>query len=308
MSHTKSEKSALVYNIQRYSIHDGPGIRTLVFFKGCPLRCDWCSNPESQKNEKDLMIISRLCIRCGSCMEICPQEAISLLGDAFHTDRKKCLVCGKCETVCPSGARKIVGTEMKLTQVMDEVRKDQPFYRRSKGGITLGGGEPTVWADFAYDLLWLCLEEGINTAIETCGHTSWDKLKLLVPVTHQFFYDLKCMDENTHKKYTGFSNKLILENLTKLSKLTKNIVVRIPIIPNVNDSEKNINDTARFVKKLNGVREVELLPYHQFGVSKYNNLGRSCKLIDTPFLSDDRIDRLTAIVSSYGIKCISENS
>jgi pyruvate formate lyase activating enzyme len=238
---------------------------------------------------------------------ICPNNCITLINGSIYTDRNNCRVCGECEAVCPSGARRIVGKEMTLKQVLDEVRKDRPFYERSNGGITLGGGEPTMWTDFAYNLLWQCLQEGIDTTIETCGYASWKNLKLLSSVTNLFFYDLKCMDDKKHKKYTGVSNNLILQNLIKLSNLKRDIIVRIPIIPNVNDSKDNIDKTARFVKKLNNVRGIELLPYHRLGVTKYNNLGRTYKLADSLPPTDDKLDSLNAIVSSHGIKCISED-
>jgi pyruvate formate lyase activating enzyme len=222
-------------------------------------------------------------------------------------DRERCDACCECEAVCSSGARKVIGREMTVFQVLEEVRKDKPFYDRSKGGVTLGGGEPTVWAGFARDLLRLCIEEQIDTAIETCGFVSWDKLSILLPFTNLFLYDLKCMDDELHRRYTGVSNKLILENLGKLCKLSDNIIVRIPLVPGLNDSSENIEATALFVKRMESVKRIELLPYHRLGVSKYQSLGRIYKLDELSPPSDERMNNLRDIVLSYGIGCTIES-
>lgn len=302
----QSEKRALVFDIQRFAVHDGPGIRTLMFFKGCPLRCWWCQNPESQRMKKELAIFSKLCIACMSCIKVCPQKAISVINDVLCIDRGKCNVCGDCEIACSAGARKIIGREMNILQIFEEVRKDKPFYDRSKGGVTLSGGEPIVWADSARDLLELCLQDQINTAVETCGYVPWDKIKMLAPVTGLFLYDLKCMDDGKHREYTGVSNKPILDNLIRLSGLTDSIIIRIPIIPNLNDSPKNITETARFVKGLKVVKEIDLLPYHQLGASKHKNLGRTYKLKELSPPSNEKMAELRDIILSYGIECIIE--
>lgn len=300
-------RKALIFDIQRYSVHDGPGIRTLVFFKGCPLRCYWCCNPESTKRKKELALFSRNCIGCYNCVNICPEKAISVIKDIVVTDRAKCNVCGECEVVCYANARKIIGREMSVSQVFKEIRKDKPFYYRSNGGVTLSGGEPTLWPEFARDLLQECVNDRINTAIETSGYTPWENLESLVPVTGLFLFDLKNMDDKKHRKYTGVSNKLILVNLVKLSRLTDRIIIRIAVIPGFNDSEKNVAETARFVKGLKVIKEIDLLPYHRLGISKYERIGEEYKLKGLSPPPEGKIARLKDIVSSFGLRCIIEN-
>ena len=230
-----------------------------------------------------------------------------MVNNVTYTDRDKCRVCGECEAACPAGSRKIIGREMNVKQIFEEVEKDKPFYDHSRGGVTLSGGEPTYWADFAESLLQLCIENQINTAIETCGYAPWDKVKALVPVTDLFLYDLKSMDDEKHREYTGVSNKIILDNLEKLSGLTDSIIVRIPIIPNFNDTREDIAKTVHFVKRLKVVKEINLLPYHKLGASKYGNLGKIYTLNELSLPTDQKMATLKGIVSSYGINCVIED-
>jgi len=300
-------RKAIIFDIQRYAIHDGPGIRTLVFFKGCPLKCDWCSNPESQNKSAELALFEHLCIGCQYCFEKCPQGAISVNNEVLFTDRSKCGVCGACAEVCYSGARKIIGREMSVSEVFEQVKQDKCFYWRSNGGVTLGGGEVTAWAEFARDLLQKCRDDQIATAIETCGYAPWKKLEMLVPVTELFLYDLKTMDDEKHRKYTGVSNRRILGNLLRLSLLTDQIVVRVPVVPGINDSEKDIEEIARFVKKISVSMEVHLLPYHRLGQSKYDQTGRKYQFPDLNPPSDEKMSGLKGIVLSFDISCRIEN-
>ncbi len=265
----ESEKG-LIFNIQRFSIHDGPGIRTVVFLKGCPLRCLWCHNPEGQFFKKEMVLWDDRCIGCETCRKVCPDSAVE--------NPENCTFCGKCVEECPAGAREIAGKEMTVEEVMTEIKKDMVFYEESSGGVTFSGGEPLFQRNFLISLLKRCKEEGISTAIETCGYSSWDVLLSVIKYTDLFLFDLKLMDEELHKKFTGVSNLIIIENLVKLSSNHKNIIIRIPVVPGINDSIENIDKTSEFVSSL-GIKEVHLLPFHKGGVEKYRRLKRDYKFV-----------------------------
>ncbi len=265
-----SKDEGLIFNIQRFSLHDGPGIRTVVFFKGCPLRCLWCHNPEGQFFKKEMVFWEERCISCKTCLNTCSNSAVN--------DPEKCLLCAKCVEACPSGAREIAGKEMTVEEVMDEIKKDIAFYDESSGGVTFSGGEPLLQKDFLIPLLKICKENGINTAIETCGYSRWEVLFYVSRFTDLFLFDLKIMDEESHRKFTGVSNNIILENLKNLSSVHKKIIVRIPVIPGVNDNIENINKTADFILSL-GIKEAHLLPFHSAGIEKYRRLRREYKFI-----------------------------
>ncbi|MGC8890897.1 MAG: glycyl-radical enzyme activating protein [bacterium] len=260
--------SGIIFDIQRFSLHDGPGIRTTVFFKGCPLRCLWCHNPESISPKIELAFYSHKCIGCNSCVLVCPTGALqndNLEGKRY--DEKLCQFCFKCVDACPTRALVLQGKIYDLEEVLDEVIKDIPFYKQS-GGVTLSGGEPTFQFDFCLDLLKSCKENGISTALDTSGFVSWDKLKDLLPFVDIFLYDIKHMNLEEHKKLTGVPNEIILENLYRLDRAEKWIEIRVPIIPGYNDSRENIVAVANFIAKLKSVRRVKLLPYHKLGLSK----------------------------------------
>lgn len=262
------DKKGLIFNIQRFSIHDGPGIRTVVFFKGCPLRCLWCHNPEGQIMRKEMVIWDDRCIGCKTCVKTCSNSAAE--------DPTKCILCGKCVEECPAGAREIAGKEMRIEEIIMEIEKDRVFYEQSGGGVTFSGGEPLFQYDFLITLLKKCKDKGIHSAIETCGYSPWEILSSVSGCTDLFLYDLKVMDEESHRKFTGVSNRKILENLKKLSSIHKSIVVRIPVIPGVNDNFENMNMTSKFVSSL-GIKEVHLLPFHPGGVEKYRRLRKDYK-------------------------------
>lgn len=264
------DEKGLIFNIQRFSIHDGPGIRTVVFFKGCPLRCLWCHNPEGQLFKKDMVFWEERCIECRTCRKTCPNSAVE--------NPENCTFCGKCVEECPAEAREIAGKEMTVKEVMSEMKKDIAFYEESSGGVTFSGGEPLSQSNFLISLLKNCKKEGIPTAIETCGYSSWDALLSVSKYTDLFLFDLKVMDEELHKKFTGVSNKIILDNLIKLSSNHKNILIRIPVVPGVNDNIENIDKTSDFVVSL-GIKEVHLLPFHSAGSGKYRRLRREYKFM-----------------------------
>ncbi len=246
---------AMITDIKRFAVHDGDGIRTTVFFKGCPLRCIWCHNPETFFHKKQMAIYQHKCTNCGKCKEVCPYNM------------EKCDFCGKCEAICPNGARKIYGTVMTLNEIMEIVLADKDFYDTSGGGITLSGGESLLQADFCTKLLKECKKNDINTAVDTCGFINKDTFSKIIPYTDTFLYDLKAFDEDIHIKCTGVSNKLILDNLKYLDNMNCRIEIRIPYIPEYNDNQ--IEKLAKFIHTLENVVRVRILPYHNYASSKY---------------------------------------
>lgn len=283
---------ALIFNIQRFSIHDGPGIRTVVFFKGCPLRCLWCHNPEGQFLKKEMVIWDDRCIGCKTCVKICRNSAID--------NPENCILCGECVEECPAEAREIAGKEMTVEEVMMEIEKDRVFYEQSGGGVTFSGGEPLLQHDFLLTLLKKCKENNIHTVIETCGYSNWEILLSVSKYTDLFLFDLKVMDEDSHKKFTGVSNKVILENLKRLSSSNTNIIVRIPVVPGVNDNIENINKTAEFVSSLD-LKEVHLLPFHKGGVEKYRRLRRNYRFMAHVSEGKDGINLFSKILEEKKI-------
>jgi pyruvate formate lyase activating enzyme len=272
------EPSGIVLDIMRFSTKDGPGLRTTVFLKGCPLSCWWCHNPESQRPERELMVRPNLCIGCLACLEACPEGAILLTADGPVTDLQKCQQCGTCLEVCYSDARQIAGRVMNVSQVMAEIRKDIPFFDESGGGVTFSGGEPLMQSEFLGALLRACKVEDLHTAVDTCGSVPWSVIDDLRAHVDLFLYDLKALDDEIHVKYTGVSNQRILDNLVKLSKREQAVRVRAPLIPGINDSLDDLRRLGDFIAGLPNLVEVELLPYHTAGVEKYRRLGRDFPL------------------------------
>lgn len=291
-----------VFDMQRFSLHDGPGIRTIVFLKGCPLHCRWCSNPESQNNSPIVMYKKSDCFKCGRCISVCKVGAISFDNET-HIDREKCTGCGECTNVCPSGALVLKGKTMTIQQAIKELKKDATIFRRSNGGVTLSGGEPLVQHEFASQLLLACKSQGWSTAIETTGFGSSEAIEKVIPYVDTVLLDIKHIDPYTHKKFTGISNEVILKNAKCISQITKT-VVRVPIIPGFNYSYKDIEDIAKFVKTLNNVDTIHLLPYHTFGENKYDLLGIEYTLDGLKRLSKEDLNEHKRIVESHGIKCI----
>jgi pyruvate formate lyase activating enzyme len=296
-----------VFNIQRYSVHDGAGIRTLVFFKGCPLRCLWCCNPESQKSDPELGFIASRCVgdkACGApCLSACPAGAIRLSEEGRPTiDREGCDACGRCAEVCGQDALKVVGREMTVDQVVAEVEKDRPFYRRSGGGMTVGGGEPLAQYRFAAGLLEAARNAYVHTALETCGHAPWHHFEEVLRHVDLLQFDLKHMDPGRHRELTGQSNDLILGNLKRVLtvKSPRDVIIRIPVVPGCNDSADNVAETAGFVAAL-GFRQMELVPYHRMGVAKYSQYGMAYPLEGREPLDERRLDDLREIVRQSGL-------
>lgn len=264
-----------IINIQKYSIHDGDGIRTTIFFKGCPLSCLWCHNPESQNYGEELMYNGEKCTGCMACIDICPQRAISKEENQVFTDRNKCNLCKACIDYCVNNAREFVGKEYKVAQLVKEAEKDRMFYEESGGGITLSGGEVmTQNMDYIEELLKKLKKKGYNIAIDTCGQAPYENYTRVLNYVDTFLYDIKLMDNEKHIKYIGKSNKLILDNLKKLSEAGANINIRIPLVESINTDDESIEDFIKFLKNNINVKKINLLPYHNTGKSKYERLQK----------------------------------
>lgn len=290
-----AETSGVVFDIQRYSIHDGPGIRTTVFLKGCPLTCFWCQNPESQSREPEILFARNNCTGCGKCITACAAGANTMSGSYAEVNRQKCKGSGRCAEVCPNDARRIAGKSMTVNEVMREVLKDIKIYEVSKGGVTLSGGEPTFQPDFALALLRQCKSAGLNTTLETCGYTSWEVLQPLLDYIDLVFLDIKHMDAASHMRGTGRSNDIILENAKRIAGC-KQMKVRVPLIPGFNDSQQAIREIALFVGALPNPVEVDLLPYNNLGEGKYARLGK--KGINAQVQSSEQVEALRGVVNA----------
>jgi glycyl-radical enzyme activating protein family len=299
--------SGFVFNIQKCSLHDGDGIRTLVFMKGCPLRCSWCSNPESQKGTPEIIFEERKCLgpqECGWCIARCPVKAIKRLdNDSIGIDRHICTSCGVCAEACPSKAISIVGKRMLTSDIIRLVEDDQSFYWRSGGGITVGGGDPVFQAEFTRQLLRACQASSIHTAIETAGYANFSDLEKISEYADLIMFDVKHIDSVKHKSLTGVHNELILANLKRLSATFPQvpIIVRTPIVPGFNDSEEVIQSIVNFISSISNLIKYELLPYHAFGEAKYHNLGRKYLLEGLASPDKEHMTKLNEIISDAGL-------
>jgi len=290
----------LVFDIQRYSIHDGPGIRTVVFLKGCPLRCKWCSNPESQDTKPQIFYVKSRCIGCGICEKNCPNKEVKLGNDGLGIDWKTANSGDLSWTDdCPTGALGIKGISMSTKEVFDIVMKDEVFYRQSGGGVTLSGGEPLIQSQFALELLKMLHDAGISTAIETTGYVDKKVLMDIAPYTDLFLYDLKHWDDDEHKKWTGVSNKIIKKNLKILADAGANIMVRTPLIPEVNDSDESIKNIMEILKEY-GIKKFAVLPFHQYGSGKYTSCGMPYEMQDAKPHSEEQIEKINKIIEAAG--------
>ncbi|MBU2501450.1 MAG: glycyl-radical enzyme activating protein [bacterium] len=292
--------TGLVFNIQRFSLHDGPGIRTTVFLKGCPLECRWCHNPEGQSFSAQPLVKIELCTACGACVDHCPSGAVTMTASGPVTRGDLCTACGTCTESCPQEGRTIAGRMMTPVEVADEAGRDLPFYGPTGGGVTFSGGEAMAQIDFLVEALTACRERGLHTAVDTAGCLPWSHFTRVLPLVDLFLYDLKLMDAGRHREQTGASNRPVLENLERLARRGDPVVVRIPVIPTVNDDDANLEATLAFLR-LHGLNRVDLLPFHQLGRGKAPQVGRSWSLGEVPGLEPVDLDRIRARFAQAGL-------
>lgn len=290
-----------IINIQKYSVHDGPGIRTSIFFKGCPLSCWWCHNPETHSKNHEIMFFEDRCTGCGRCENSCPNGSIKINGNKAKVNKETCTLCGKCANVCLKEAREYVGKDISVNEIIKEIVKDRPFYEESNGGVTFSGGEPLIYSDFLSEVLERCKRLGIHTAIETSGYVPWGNIEKVIDNVDLFLYDLKLMDNNKHKIYIGSDNKLILDNLSKICERNSNVIIRMPIIAGINDNEEHVNKVIELISVLN-ILEVNLLPFHKMGMDKYKRLNKVYKLTGNEVPSQEKMDDLALRFKMAGIK------
>lgn len=295
----EDNRRGVIFNIQKFSIHDGPGIRTTVFLKGCPLQCKWCSNPESISPSPEIMVYDARCIHCGKCEEACPEGAIVAIEGSERIDLAKCTHCMECVKVCHSKALERTGTDMTVREVIEEVEKDSLFYQNSGGGVTLSGGEPLFQWRFTRGILQECKEMGFHTALDTTGYASWEVLEDVLRYVDLVLYDIKHMDDQCHMEGTGVSNTRILENIRRTASVVRTWL-RFPVIQGFNDSPENVDGVASLALEL-GLEKVSLLPYHEWGTAKYDKLGKRYVSPYSGQISDERLEEIKRIFEKKGV-------
>jgi pyruvate formate lyase activating enzyme len=295
-----SASEGTVLRLERFAIHDGPGIRTTVFLKGCPLRCAWCHSPESQDLNPEFMPLADRCVRCGACTDACPHHAVLPAADAVVIAPPECTTCGSCANVCPSGARELVGYRTSVDALMALLERDRIFYDESGGGVTFSGGEPLLQPEFLLEAVEACRDTGMHVAVDTCGLGDTDALLDVARTANLFLFDLKMMDEDRHRACTGASNTRILRNLERLAAVHRQIVVRFPLIPGVNDDDENVLAMGAFLASLRLTR-IDVLPYHRAGLAKYHRLLRPYELPDTVPPTADKGLHVSRLLEGCGL-------
>lgn len=300
-----------IFDLQRFALHDGPGIRTTVFLKGCPLDCLWCHNPESKKKTAQLGFLEKNCTGCGRCRAVCPQMVHEIWQDGQKNCHKvvmeRCIRCGKCVTACPNHALKMYGREVSAEEIMEIVRKDKDFYQRSGGGLTISGGEPMVQFENLLDLVKKAKEEEIHVCLDTCGYADTEKYQKIAPYVDTFLYDYKITGEEEHKKYTGVSNRLILKNLDMLCRNGNQIILRCPIIPGINDKEEHYRMIAVLSEKYPQITQVNLMTYHDMAKGKAVQIGTTYALSDVKTIEKEEKQKIYQKVESYGCRKLKES-
>jgi len=293
-----------IFDIQKFALHDGPGIRTVVFLKGCPLHCAWCCNPESIRLDPQLGFDQDKCIQCFRCIKSCPENALSQVNHHLKINFNSCTACGNCIPECPEDALKIYGYEMESEDIIHEVLKDKHYYDNSSGGLTLSGGDPLLQFDFALEILKLAKQNELNTCLETEGFGPQEKFEKIIPFVNHFLYDYKITDEEHHKKYTGVSNQTIISNLDFLCKNHHDIILRCIIIPGINDHEEHFQALVDFEKKYSSIQSIEILPYHDYGRKKYQMIGRQYPLAGLKTVSKEQAKQWLKQIQKLGSKKI----
>lgn len=307
MNSYKIERKAVIFNIQKYSIYDGPGIRTLVFFQGCPLRCKWCANPEGLERRPRILWKEDFCVHCGKCVKVCPVQKHRMTAERKHIvlHDVKCIGCGACTQACHVNALDVCGHEESISEILEKILEDRTFYEVSGGGVTLGGGEVLAQPRAAIGLLMACKQNGIHTAIETCGYAKTEDVREAAKYVDLFLFDMKHIDPEKHYEGTGVRNDLIKKNLEMLLIGGKQVKVRMPLLSGYNTSEEDIRGVLEFLSKfqdLSNFHGIDLLPYHKLGINKYRQLGISYRVEGDPSLSNEELEQIEQWVKQYGVK------
>jgi len=295
-------QSGKIFDIKKYAIHDGPGIRTTIFFKGCPLSCRWCHNPESISGASQRLYREERCIGCLECSSACLNDAISAGENKLKWEAANCVYCKTCARRCPAEAVEFIGKTMSVEDVVAEISKDTLFYDESSGGVTFSGGEPLMQPSFLTGLLKACGDLDLHRAVDTCGYADTRTLLKVASHVDLFLYDLKHMDPEKHYRYTGVSNEMILANLKCLSRQGAKIIIRLPVIPGINDDRENIERTGAFLSALAGVNQVNILPYHRTAAAKYKNLGLPYDIADIERPARDDLESIARQLERYGLQ------